>query len=112
LKELNPEQLFFAYDKERDLAALRRVGKDLIEAGFRANRVLRCYCLCGYKNDTIDKAERRMREAWAAGFMPMAMLYRGKSGSEHGTEWRRFHKVWSRPAIMRSVMRDEKKAID
>jgi hypothetical protein len=109
LRELKPDQIFFAYDKDRDLRALQAAGARLMVAGFKAHRTLRCYCLCGYKDDTIAKAQVRMREAWAAGFMPMAMLYHGEFGAYQGVEWKKFQRKWSRPAIMRSIMKPKKR---
>ena len=43
----------------------------LLDAGLtKAGNRLRCYVLIGYKGDTFEKAQKRMGEAWRAGFMP------------------------------------------
>ena len=99
LKGLKPERMYFAYDTPNDLEPLIEAGKNLINAGFtKASNVLKCYVLCGYKGDTFDKAQRRMGEAWDAGFMPMAMLYRDRKG-EVSKDWKRFQVQWANPII-------------
>lgn len=105
LAKLRVDQMFFAYDLAGDLEPLQVAGKKLIAAGFTPCRKLRVYVLCGYPRDTITDAERRMNESIAAGFMPMAMVYRNKAGTR-GREWIRFQKAWSRPAIMRKIIRE------
>lgn len=96
LRELRPKQLFFAYDTPDDLEPLREAGKLMLQAGFtRASRSLRCYVLCGYPKDTMERAEKRMIEALDAGFTPMAMLWKEE-------DWVRFQKRWARPAIIHS----------
>lgn len=99
LKSLKPESLFFAYDTPNDLEPLRAAGQMLHDAGFSvSSHTLRCYILCGYKGDTFDKAQRRMGEAWDAGFMPFAMLYRDEKG-EVNKEWKQFQRQWANPVI-------------
>jgi len=99
LRKLKPESLFFAYDTADDLEGLREAGKMLADAGFpTAGHRLRCYVLCGYPADSIERAEIRMNEAISAGFFPMAMLWRNESGkTDH--QWRTFQRKWARPAI-------------
>jgi hypothetical protein len=100
LKGLNPKSLFFAYDTKDDLEPLMQAGAYLGVAGFkREHHVVRCYVLCGYKGDTFDKAEARMREAWDAGFMPFSMLYRDARGVTD-LQWRRFQNEWANPIII------------
>lgn len=96
LKSLKPKSLYFAYDTTSDLAPLMDAGKMLLDAGFtKASNVLQCYVLCGYKGDTQEKALKRMGEAWAAGFLPMGMLYRDEKG-ERPKDWMRFQWEWTR----------------
>ena len=64
-----------------------------------ASHVLRCYVLCGWPKDTMDDADRRMRQTIEAGFTPMAMLYREQRG-DTSREWRAFQRQWARPAII------------
>lgn len=99
LKELKPESLFFAYDTPEDLEPLITAGKILFNAGFtKASHILRCYILIGYKGDTFEKAQKRMGEAWNAGFMPFAMLYRDNEG-KYSKEWKKFQRQWANPVI-------------
>lgn len=99
LKALHPDSLFFAYDTPNDLEPLIAAGKMLFDAGFtKASNILRCYVLCGYKGDTFDKAQERMGQAWNAGFMPMAMLYRDTEG-KYSKEWKQFQRQWANPII-------------
>jgi len=72
----------------------------LLDAGFtKASNVLRCYVLIGYhKTDTPEKCIKRFGEAWNAGFMPMAMLYRDQKG-DYTKDWRKFQREWANPVI-------------
>ena len=102
-EQVRPTQLFFAYDTPDDLEPLREAGKMLHDAGWKrqqdGGRALRCYVLCGWKRDTMDRAEKRMRETMDAGFTPMAMLYRNQKG-ERDQNWRKWARMWARPAII------------
>ena len=106
LRRLRPKQMFFAYDTPDDLEPLRDAGRRLLNAGWTvAGHVIRAYVLCGFPKDSFDAAEKRMRETIGAGFLPMAMLYRDKSG-ETDSEWRKWQRTWARPAIAASKMRN------
>lgn len=99
LKSLRPEAMFFAYDTPDDLEPLQQAGSFLLSAGFtRESHVLRCYVLIGYKGDTIEKAEARMKQTYEAGFMPMAMLFRDKKG-DYSQSWKQFQRQWANPII-------------
>lgn len=99
LRGLKPESLWFAYDTPNDLEPLIEARRMLLDAGFtRSSHVLRCYVLCGYKGDTFEKAQKRMGEAWGAGFMPMAMLFRDQEG-KYSEDWKRFQREWANPMI-------------
>ena len=104
LADLRPAQFFFAYDEPRDYEPLVAAGRLLREAGFitKAGGIrhsCRCYVLCGYRGDTLFAAEARMQDAIRAGFMPMAMLWRGRDGKRERA-WMRFAREWARPAMM------------
>lgn len=101
LRALRPRQMFFAYDTPDDLAPLQRAGEMMLAQGWtrRAKR-LRCYVLVGYPRDTFDAANRRIAETIAAGFVPMAMLWRSPTAGEASTEWRRFQRRYARPATV------------
>jgi len=100
LRELRPKQLFFAYDMPDDLEPLVRAGKMLHAVGFTdTSHCLRAYVLCGFKGDTFAHATKRMAQTVAAGFMPMAMLYRDKQGLRDD-QWARWQRQFARPAMM------------
>jgi hypothetical protein len=100
---LRPKQMFFAYDTPDDYEPLVAAGELLRYADFSRN-FLRCFVLIGWPKDTMARAERRLLQAWKAGFLPMAMLWRGKDG-ETPEDWRAFQRGWARPAATRAIMR-------
>lgn len=100
LRGLKPESMFFAYDTPNDLEPLQAAAKMLLDAGFtKASNVLQCYVLIGYPGDTQEKALARLGEAWRAGFLPFAMLYRDKTG-DFDKDWRRFQGEWANHKIV------------
>jgi len=107
LREVKPKRMYFAYDTPDDYEPLLQAGKLLREGGFsKSSQAARCYVLIGYPNDTFDKAEKRLREAWAAGFFPFGMLYRNEKG-ETQQEWRQFQRLWARPQIINQKLKEE-----
>lgn len=100
LKEINPKEMFFAYDTPNDYEPLVQAGKMLDEAGFiLQSRKKYAYVLIGYPKDTFEKAEKRLIDTLKAGFMPFAMLYRDECGFKN-PEWGRFQRTWARPAAI------------
>jgi hypothetical protein len=97
LLELNPEELFFAYDTPEDRDPLFVAGRLLKDAGFKVCHPLRAYVLIGYHGDTFEKAIKRFDDCMKAGFMPMAMLYRDWEG-KRDHNWATFQREWARPA--------------
>lgn len=102
LTDLRPTQMFFAYDTPDDLEPLNAAGALLKSAGFNRHH-MRCYVLCGWPSDSMQAAEKRMLETVAAGFFPMAMLYRDAKGHTNAN-WRRFQRQWARPACIARVI--------
>jgi len=106
LVKIKPKELFFAYDGPEDREPLFEAGKLLLSNGFtRSSNSLRSYVLIGYPGDTIETAEHRLYETMQAGFLPMAMLYRDKTGNR-SADWKRFAWQWSRPAIFSKAYRE------
>ena len=106
LFELKPKTIFFAYDAQSDYAPLVEAGKLLRQVGFkRESTTLRAYVLCGYQRDTFEFAETRMRQAWDAGFFPMAMLYRNFKGN-YSQEWKQFQREWARHEIVATKLKE------
>jgi len=108
LANARPRRIFFAYDTPNDLGPLQQAGAMLTE---RAMRECYCFVLVGYSGDDFDKAEKRCREAHNAGFMPVAMLYRDEQG-QVDRAWRRWQRVWCRPALTRAVLAERLEAGD
>jgi hypothetical protein len=103
LRSLRIKAIWLAYDHHNAEKPLIKAVERLKH--FNRNQ-LRCYVLIGYKDDTIDQAEYRLRRAYEIGTLPFAMLYRDADGKLPSLEWRRFQRRWSRPAIYKSFMRE------
>lgn len=104
LADMKPARMYFAYDAPDDLQPLRQAGAMLAEAGFhRESHRVCAYVLIGYPGDSLGAAEKRLRESWAAGFWPFAMLYRDERG-EANREWRKFQKSWCRPPLVATML--------
>jgi hypothetical protein len=99
LKDLRPKRIFFAYDTADDWEPLENAMGLFREAGYGTPNILRCYVLVGWKSDTMQAAEERLKSVVKLGMTPMAMLYRDKTGCTT-YEWRRFQRAWSRPAAI------------
>ena len=105
LRDVKAERLYFAYDTPDDLEPLVEAGR-LLRAGGIATRgdVLKCYVLLGYRGDTFSAAEKRLKDAWRAGFMPYAMLYRDDRG-QAPEGWKDFYRTWSRPQMVAAQLK-------
>lgn len=106
LADLKPRpNCFFAYDPGDPFETLKSAADRLIEAGFTArSHRLRCYVLIGYPKDTFLLAEKRLQSMLDIGFTPHAMLWQPEtpSAEKHrpAPEWRKFQRLWARPAII------------
>lgn len=99
LARMKIERAYFAYDTPDDYEPLVQAGKMLRSAGFKTSaHTLSCYVLIGFKGDTFEKAEARLRDTWQAGFVPYGMLYKDKDGSAD-KDWKQFQRQWCRPII-------------
>lgn len=102
--KLSIKQMFFAYDTPDDAEPLFEAGQLLKRYGF--NHVKnRCYVLIGFPKDTVDAAEKRLRQTFNFGFVPMAMLWKGEEG-ESELYWKRLQRLWARPAHIKHIMRE------
>lgn len=110
LARLNPAEMFFAYDTPNDRDPLYEAGKMLQAVGFKRTHPLRAYVLIGYPSDTFEKAESRLFDCLNAGFTPMAMLYRDKTG-ERDPAWVKFAWPWARPATIYAMCRTAAKKL-
>lgn len=106
LQKSKARRMYFAYDTPDDYEPLVMAGRILRDGGIsKASHRAVCYVLIGYPGDTMDAAEKRLLDTWAAGFLPFAMLYRDESGCVD-PEWRKFQRVWVRPEIICSKLKD------
>jgi len=106
LINLNPDQLFFAFDMPSALEGLEQVSFLLKKAFPISSRVLRCFVLCGYKGDSPEAAELRIEKIIKLGFLPFAMIYKdGKNIPDQ--RWARWSRTWIRPC--RSIMESRKR---
>jgi hypothetical protein len=108
LRAIKPGRIFFAYDTPDDYEPLIEAGKMLFNAGFsQKSHVMRAYVLCGYKNDSFERALKRIHDTWRAGFVPMAMLYRDYTG-EYDKKWKQFQREWANPFIRGAKLKEIK----
>lgn len=97
LRGIRIRRLFVAYDHPSSFKQFKRA-VTLLRKYFDRWKV-RCYVLVGFGNDTPEKAEARLIQAWEAGTLPYAMLYRNKGGDypTPNEDWRRIQRIWVRP---------------
>lgn len=95
-------ELWFACDSDNGLKKLEQTKKML--DGISKNK-LRCYTMIGY-GGSIDKDVKRMTEVFNLGFLPFAQLYQPEERIEYSQEWVDIARIWSRPAITKSIMKD------
>jgi hypothetical protein len=106
LRESKTRRMYFSYDDKYSYEPLVHAGKLLRDSGFtKASQTARCYVLIGYDGDTMDNAEKRLRQAWDAGFFPFAMLFRDEKG-EVQQDWQRFQRLWARPQIIHEKLKE------
>ncbi len=95
---------FFAYDPGDAYETLAIAAGKMLAAGWtRSSHRLRCYVLIGFppKEDTFEKAEKRLTDMLGLGYTPHAMLWKHpKTGLPPSDEWRAFQRRWVRPAII------------
>jgi radical SAM superfamily enzyme YgiQ (UPF0313 family) len=76
-----------------------------LEARLLTPEIARSYVLIGYKGDTFVKAEKRLEQAWEAGFFPMSMLYRDNTGTVL-QDWKLFQRQWANPKIVGAILKN------
>ena len=105
LRKSRAKRFYFAYDTPEDYAPLVDAGRLLREGGItQASHRASCYVLIGYPNDTMEAAEKRLRDTWNAGLVPFAMLYRDEKGIVN-REWGKFQRMWLRPNIVTTKLK-------
>jgi len=105
LRESKTKRFYCAYDCDSDLEPLVYAGQLLRDGGIsKKSQTARCYVLIGYPGDTMDNAEKRLRQAWVAGFFPFSMLYRNEQGIVNA-DWAKMQRCWTRPHIVHSMLK-------
>lgn len=111
LRSLAIAQIWVSYDHPNQHRATQRAVEKL-RRYFKRDKI-RCYVLIGYKGDTLEKAESRLKEAWEIGTLPFAMRYRtpeikwSDSFLFKDRAWNLLTRKWSCPAIIKSIMEQE-----
>jgi len=108
LRGLRIKELWLALDSWRTRKQFARVVQKLRKAGFTRHQV-RCYVLAGF-DESIQEAEGRLRFAYECGTLPFVQLYQPPLSSkrmagEISREDNLFIRKWSRPAIIKSMMK-------
>ena len=103
VRGLRISELWLACDTDGAVPGLQQAADKLRRAGFTREHI-RCYVLIG---DDMDKNEARLRAVYEAGAMPFAQLYQppGDVKKEYSQDWKKFHRMWSRPAATRMHMK-------
>jgi hypothetical protein len=111
LRGLRLKELYLSADHEDyERHTLKAIAK-LKDAGF-SPRKIRCYVMIG-RNETMERAEERLRRVFKQGAWPYAQVWDGLSAnldspkwSEEFRKWKRFARVWERPALMKAHMKE------
>lgn len=104
LRSLKIYQLFLSADCDAALTSLKRA---VTKLSFLPRQRLRCYVLLGYNGESMTKALERLEQVWEIGCIPFAQLYQPADHYiEYDSAWRDFCRMWSRPAIMMTSMKN------
>jgi hypothetical protein len=107
LRSVKAKRMYFAYDTPDEYEPLIQAGRLLRDGGIsKASQAARCYVFVGYGGDTLENAEKRLRDTWAAGFFPFAMLFRDEKG-EVQQDWKSFQRIWARPQIVNQLLKED-----
>jgi len=107
---LKPSSAYFAYDTPGYYAPLVAAAYMLKAAGITGSgRNFFVYVLIGYKNDTIEKAKKRLLSVLHLNLLPMAMLFNRAEGRADAAEWKRFQREWANKIIVGSKLTEYKK---
>ena len=102
ISSLRISELWLACDTDAALPGFKKAVDKLRIAGYNRNKIY-AYVLIG---DNMVQNENRLREVYNTGAMPFAQLFRNDSPvkNEYSEEWKRFHRMWSRPAAIYAHM--------
>lgn len=111
LRGLSVYQLWLSYDQADAEKPLTKAIEKL-KKHFRRNQI-RCYVLIGFYGDDLESAEARLKKALDLGALPFAMRYRAPktewkdSFLFNAREWNLLARKWTRPAIMKTEIKDK-----
>ena len=103
LRDVKTERMYFAYDTPSEWQHLLQAGKLLHEGGISSHKA-KCYILCGFENDTFEKAEKRIHSTWEAGFTPYVMQYMDDDGNRNPA-WSKFLEHYKRPQSLHALLK-------
>ena len=100
IKQLSIRELWLACDADENIPEFTVATEKLLKAGYTREHI-RCYVLIG---DDMQRNEERLQEVYKAGAMPFAQLFQPNESKriEYSSEWKKFHRQWSRPAAIRA----------
>jgi hypothetical protein len=103
ITSLRISELWLACDTDQAIPNFRKAVERLKRAGFKRDH-LRCYVLIG---DNMEKNETRLRAVYGAGALPFALLFQpqGDKKKAYSYEWKRFQRIWNRPALTEAHMK-------
>ncbi len=112
LRSIDLNQIYIAYDRPEQFNSVKRaIGK--LRKYFTV-RQIRCYVLIGMENDTITKAQERLKGILSLGSAPFAMRYRLPNNDFVGSychyerEWNLLQREWTRMSIIISKQEKHK----
>lgn len=105
IRGLSLRQLWLAYDHEDGFPVVEKAFT-ILNRYFKRDH-LGCFVLIGFQDDTMDRAEGRLRQILDLGGLPFAMLYRNRAGEypQPKMAWKKFQKYWLRPAYVRTKLK-------
>jgi hypothetical protein len=104
MRSLRIADLWLACDTKGATKPLETAIELLHKGGFNQNKI-RCYVLIG---DDMAENEARLRRAYELGALPFAQLFQPEEEIHYAKEWKRFARMWSRPAIYKAFMKTKK----
>ena len=98
--------VFLAADTTQSLKSLAKAVELLSFLGRNSNKI-RCFVMIGYNGESITEAKERLQEVWDIGCLPFSQLYQPpEKRIAYAKEWRDLNRNWSRPAIIRTMMKE------
>ena len=101
-KNMRTSYVFLAADTKGSLKSLKKAVDKLSFLGINKTR---CFVMIGYREETVEEAEYRLKSVWDIGCTPHSQLYQPPDKKiRYPQEWMELNRNWSRPAIIRSMM--------